>query len=167
MSDQTTHNLHQGSLLRRSSLLHRGSLWLCGCLLTVLCFSLLLQPVNIAQAAPLAQAPLPEDDSVEMDEDTVILIDVLANDSETNGSPLTLSEVGAPRIGTAEIVDNKIRYTPKPNFFGRDSFFYTVHNGDLTKTRQAAVSVVIKGSNDAPTQILLRNSILAQPHQHH
>ena len=121
-----------------------------------LLFCFLLWPLGVAQAAPLAQAPAPENDSVTIEEDTVILIDVLANDTETNGSPLTLAAVETPRTGTAEIVDNQIRYTPKPNFFGRDSFFYTVHNGDVTKTRQATVDVTITGLSDAPTEILLR-----------
>ena len=128
------------------------------CAQAVLTFFLLfaLWPTGIVQARPLAQAPAPEDDRVTIEEDTVILIDVLANDTETNGSPLTLSAVGAPRTGTAEIVNNQVRYTPKPNFFGRDSFFYTVHNGDVTKTRQATVDVTITGVSDAPTEILLR-----------
>ncbi len=138
--------------------LRRPALWRACRLLVVLLFCVVLWPMGVAQAAPLAQAPAPEDDSVTIEEDTVILIDVLANDTETNGSPLTLSAVGAPRTGTAEIVNNQIRYTPKPNFFGRDSFFYTVHNGDVTKTRQAAVNVTITGVSDAPTEILLRGS---------
>ncbi len=139
--------------------LRQRSLWFCCRLLVVLCFSFVFRPMGVVQAAPLAQAPAPENDSVTIEEDTVILIDVLANDTETNGSPLTLSAVETPRTGTAEIVNNQIRYTPKPNFFGRDSFFYTVHNGDVTKTRQATVDVLITGVSDAPTEILLRASL--------
>ncbi|MFN8444346.1 MAG: Ig-like domain-containing protein [Caldilineaceae bacterium] len=90
-------------------------------LLMLLC--LLFLPTPTVRAAPLAQAPVPEVDDVTTEEDTPILIDVLATDSETNGNPLTLAEVGEPRNGTAEIVGNQIRYTPKANFLGRDSFF--------------------------------------------
>ncbi|MBX3011338.1 MAG: DUF4397 domain-containing protein [Caldilineaceae bacterium] len=139
---------------------NRVQLWQSSQLLLVLLLScLLFLPTRVAQAAPLAQAPLPESDQVTTPEDTPILIDVLANDSETNGNPLTLSAVGTPTNGTAEIVANQVRYTPKANFFGRDSFFYTVHNGDVTKTRQATVDVTIVGSNDAPTEILLRATL--------
>lgn len=129
---------------------------------TVFClalFCLLFLPAPVVRAASLAQAPVPEADDVTTAEDTPILIDVLANDSETNGNPLTLAEVGVPRNGTAEIVGNQIRYTPKANFLGRDSFFYTVHNGDVAKTRQTDVNVTITGANDAPTEILLRRAL--------
>ncbi|MBI1299446.1 DUF4397 domain-containing protein [bacterium] len=125
-------------------------------LLLLLCWFCL--PISVAQAAPL-HVPEPQPDSVTTIEDTAVLIDVLANDTERNGDPLILFTVGQPRNGTAEIVDNKIRYTPKANFFGRDSFFYIVHNGDVTKTRQTTVDVIITGVNDAPTEILLRSSL--------
>lgn len=137
----------------------RYILRLCRRSVLVLFFCCLLWPTGIVQAAPLAQAPAPENDSITIEEDTAILIDVLANDTETNGSPLTLAAVETPRNGTTEIVNNQIRYTPKLNFFGRDSFFYTVHNGDVTKTRQATVDVTINGANDAPTELLLRGSL--------
>ncbi|CAN5774478.1 hypothetical protein BH10CHL1_BH10CHL1_31910 [soil metagenome] len=126
-------------------------------LLILLCW--LLLPVSMLQAAPLAQAPEPQSDSVTTPEDTSILIDVLANDTETNNSPLTLLAAGTPRNGTVEIVGNKLRYTPTANFFGNDTFFYIVHNGDLTKTRQTTVDVTITPVNDAPTAVLLRASI--------
>lgn len=132
----------------------RRSRWL-----VLVCLCLTLWSTTSAQAAPLAQAPEPTSDDVTTTEDTPLLINVLANDTETNGSPLTLSAVETPRNGTAEIVNNQIRYTPKLNFFGRDSFFYTVHNGDVTKTRQATVEVTIRGANDAPTEVLLRASL--------
>jgi len=118
-------------------------------------------PVAVAHAAPLAQIPEPQADSATTTEDTPVLIDVLANDTETNGNPLTLFAAGAPRNGTVAIVGNKIQYTPKTNFFGRDSFFYIVHNGDLAKTRQTEVEVTITGVNDAPTEVLLRGALFS------
>jgi hypothetical protein len=126
-------------------------------LLLLLCWFCL--PVAVAQAAPLAQVPEPQADSATTTEDTPVLIDVLANDTETGGNPLTLFAAGSPRNGTVAIVGNKIQYTPKANFFGRDSFFYIVHNGDLAKTRQTEVAVTITGVNDAPTEVLLRGAL--------
>lgn len=126
-------------------------------LLLILCS--LFMPTQFAQAAPLAQAPAPQSDSVTTAEDTPVLIDVLANDTEPNGAPLTLFAAGTPNKGTVEIIGNKIRYTPAPNFFGNDYFYYTVHNGDLTKTRQTTVDVTVTPVNDAPTEILLRAGI--------
>ena len=126
-------------------------------LLLLLCWFCL--PLAVAHAAPLAQVPEPQADSATTTEDTPVLIDVLANDTETNGNPLTLFAAGSPRNGTVAIVGNKIQYTPKANFFGRDSFFYIVHNGDLAKTRQTDVTVTISGVNDAPTEVLLRGAL--------
>jgi hypothetical protein len=126
-------------------------------LLLLLCWFCL--SAGVVQAAPLGQVPEPEADSATTTEDTAVLIDVLANDTETNGNPLTLSGAGQPRNGTVAIVGNKIQYTPKLNFFGRDSFFYIVHNGDVTKARQTTVDVTINGVNDAPTGVLLRGSL--------
>lgn len=126
-------------------------------LLVLICWFCL--PMVAAHAAPLAQAPEPQADSATTTEDTPVLIDVLANDTATNGNPLTLSGAGEPRNGTVAIVGNKIQYTPKANFFGRDSFFYIVHNGDLAAARQTTVDVTISGVGDAPTEVLLRGSL--------
>src|SRR5262249_46343698 len=43
---------------------------------------------------------------------------------------------------------SSVRYTPNPDFFGVDSFTYTVTDGALTST--ATVSVTVTPVNDAP-----------------
>lgn len=124
-------------------------------LLLLFCLST-LWPIGSLTAAPAAQAPKPLDDSVTVDEDNDILIDVLANDSPTAGKSLILGQVSTPSKGSVEIVYGQIRYTPKPNQFGFDQFFYTVNNGSITSTRQANVEVMIKAdNNDPPTAIIL------------
>lgn len=55
-------------------------------------------------------------------------VDVLANDSDP-GDTLTLLSLEQGKKGTAEIVDNKIRYTPGPSYQGEDSITYTVSDG--------------------------------------
>ena len=59
--------------------------------------------------------PLPRRDVVTATEDIPITIDVLANDRDPNNDPLTLAAVGKPSMGTAQIVNNKILYTPALN----------------------------------------------------
>ncbi|MEX2139567.1 MAG: Ig-like domain-containing protein [Pirellulales bacterium] len=57
-----------------------------------------------------------------------VVIDVLANDVDLDGDPLTITDITAPGNGTAVLApDGKtIRYTPSPGFTGTDVFQYTV-----------------------------------------
>ena len=42
---------------------------------------------------------------------------------------LVISAVGSPSHGTTAIESGQVRYTPAPNYFGPDSFTYTVSDG--------------------------------------
>ena len=75
--------------------------------------------------APEPEAPVANPDTASTKKDTSALIDVLSNDTVTNGS-LSLESVTQPPNGTAEIFNGKIEYTPKSGFTGLDSFSYTV-----------------------------------------
>ena len=61
-----------------------------------------------------------------------MVIDVLANDSDPDGDPLSIISV-SPRetgFGVVEIQsDNTILYTPNPGWWGGDEFVYTVSDG--------------------------------------
>jgi len=74
--------------------------------------------------------PVAVDDSVTTQEDTLVLIDVLANDSGLGDTPLNLVITTPPGHGTAEVVENQTRYTPNTSFNGVDSFTYTVTDAD-------------------------------------
>ena len=83
--------------------------------------------------------PLAVDDAAETVEDTPAFIDVLANDSDPNGDPLTVVEVSAPAHGTAMVAAaGTVEYTPEPDFHGTDRFTYVVGDGSGL-TAQAAV----------------------------
>lgn len=56
-----------------------------------------------------------------------ITLNVLANDSDPDGDPLTLVSFTAPSIGTASITGNALRYTASS--VGWDSFYYNVSDG--------------------------------------
>ncbi|NBC31711.1 MAG: tandem-95 repeat protein [Alphaproteobacteria bacterium] len=66
---------------------------------------------------------------------TPITISVLANDTDADGDPLTITDVGAPVSGEAVIAGanaSTITYTPDPDFidgFGLDAFSYTISDG--------------------------------------
>ena len=104
--------------------------------------------------------------SVNEDDATGVLIDVLANDSKgpanESGQTLTITNVGTPTHGTAVVeLDGgveKIRYTPTDaNYNGPDSFSYTITDNGTTngaadpKTHSATVNITVNPVNDAPT----------------
>ncbi len=117
--------------------------------------------VSVTTIAP-PSAPQLTPDVVDTQEDTPVTIDVLNNDFRNSGGELVLVAVGAPQSGTAQIVDNKVLYTPNANFNGGDLFFYSAHNGDPANTRQATVRVTIAAVTDGPTDILLDNNTIAE-----
>uniref|UniRef100_UPI0018805D47 tandem-95 repeat protein n=1 Tax=Oculatella sp. LEGE 06141 TaxID=1828648 RepID=UPI0018805D47 len=73
-------------------------------------------------------------------EDTPVTISVLSNDTFALGA--TVSAVTNGSNGTVVINPNgTVTYTPNPNFFGSDSFTYTVTSGGVTETASVTVTV--------------------------
>ncbi|HMN26742.1 MAG TPA: cadherin-like domain-containing protein [Caldilineaceae bacterium] len=60
---------------------------------------------------------------------TPITINVLGNDADPDGDPLTITINTPPSHGTATVEGNQIRYTPEAGFVGTDSFTYIVADG--------------------------------------
>ncbi|MBW3671661.1 MAG: tandem-95 repeat protein, partial [Acidobacteria bacterium] len=91
--------------------------------------------------------PVAVDDSVTTNEDTAVTIDVLANDSDVEGT-VTITGWMNPANGTVGCSTDCV-YTPSENFNGFDSFTYTItDSGGLTAT--AMVSITVNPVNDAP-----------------
>ena len=85
--------------------------------------------------------------------DTPIRIEVIANDTDPDGDPLTILAVEAPASGAAEIAADSqaLIYTPPASPWAQEVFVYTV--GDPSgETSTAAVVVVFVGEpgNDDP-----------------
>jgi len=95
--------------------------------------------------------PVANDDSVTTQEDTpAIAINVLANDTDLDNDPLTVSAVTQGSSGSVTInTDSTLTYTPNANFFGTDSFIYTVRDskGGIDT---AKVNVTVGSVDDAP-----------------
>jgi hypothetical protein len=85
------------------------------------------------------------------DEDTPVVIDVLANDSDPDHDPLTIESVDTPGKGTAQISNGgtRVSYTPAAGVSGQDSFTYTVNDG-RGEEATATVTVTINPVNDLP-----------------
>ncbi|MEU8815898.1 Ig-like domain-containing protein [Actinoplanes sp. NPDC048796] len=100
--------------------------------------------VTVANGVPVARP-----DSVTVPAGVVATIDVLANDSDPNRDPLTVTVDVAPGHGTATVgADGKITYTPAAGYRGTDSFHYTVADG---KGGTAGATVTLGVVNTAPT----------------
>ena len=60
-----------------------------------------------------------------------VLINVLSNDVDPNGDPLTIANITGPVNGTALVNQNEtVTYTPPRNFNGSDVFVYNVTDGN-------------------------------------
>lgn len=60
---------------------------------------------------------------------TSILIPVLANDSDADGDPLTITDVTRPTLGAATIESGKIRFTPPRSWSAPIQFEYGISDG--------------------------------------
>lgn len=75
---------------------------------------------------------------------------LLSNDRDPEGEMLAISNLSDPANGLVELLSNgNLRYIPNPNFFGSDSFGYTVSDGN-GGTDTATVTVTVTGVNDDP-----------------
>ena len=105
--------------------------------------------------------PEARDDVAVTNEDTSVLINVVANDEDDdtgNGRSQTLTiqsgSVTAPSHGTAVIENNKIRYTPAADYYGTDTFRYTVTDGYAgSVSSTATVTVTVNPVNDPPVAV--------------
>jgi hypothetical protein len=70
-----------------------------------------------------------------------VTIAVLANDTDPDGDPLTLTGVTQGKHGTVVLARGMVTYTPEANFTGTDDFTYTVSDGHDTDTARVTVTV--------------------------
>ena len=91
------------------------------------------------------------DDNSSIDEDTSIIINVLANDSFITTSPISIDASNGDNgtVGVTKSSPPQITYSPNSDYFGNDLFSYTITQGD--KTSSAEVEVDINPINDAPS----------------
>ncbi len=78
----------------------------------------------------LNTAPLAADDTAEAEAGRLLLLDVLANDTDADGDPLLVTVASTTDNATVSVLeDGTIRYVAAPDFSGTDSFAYTVSDG--------------------------------------
>jgi Ca2+-binding RTX toxin-like protein len=104
-------------------------------------------------------APTVSDDTVSAGKNIRTTIDVLANDTDTDGTvdPTTVVVVDGPDHGTLSInaTTGKVTYTPTKNYVGADTFTYTVKDNEgnvsdaATVTLDVASKITLTSANEA------------------
>jgi cysteine-rich repeat protein len=100
---------------------------------------------------PVNDAPVGVGDTFSTGEDTALLVlgsTLVANDTDADADPLTVTAVGTATNGTAVLAAGDITFTPTANFVGDATFEYTVSDGTATAT--ATVAIAVGGVNDPP-----------------
>ena len=95
---------------------------------------------------PSNQAPTAVNDSSTTTQDTPVTINVIANDTDPDGTidPATVTITGVAGYGTAIANANgTVTYTPTTGFTGTDTFTYTVKDNDGATSNEATVTVTV------------------------
>ena len=104
--------------------------------------------------ASVNDAPVAQDDTVSLLEDATLMINVLGNDSDIDGSlaPASVMLVSDPASGVVAVdpANGSVTYTPLDDFAGNDSFSYQVNDSDGASSNTATVSLTVDPVNDAP-----------------
>ena len=89
------------------------------------------------------QAPDAVDDAATTQQNTGVVINVLANDTDPDDDVLSVASVTQPTHGSAVINPNQtITYTPNAGFVGNDSFSYVADDGHgATDTANVSITV--------------------------
>jgi len=95
--------------------------------------------------------PVANPDSTNTLQEVPVDIYVLANDTVQNGRTLSIAAYTQPANGTVSLNGNQtLRYTPRTNFLGSDSFNYTISDG-TGGTNVAVVTITVFPVNHPPT----------------
>jgi uncharacterized repeat protein (TIGR01451 family) len=109
--------------------------------------------VNLTVTPKPNRAPVAVNDAFTVTQESAgNVLAVLANDSDPNSDPLTLTQVSAPAHGAATRAGNTVLYTPTAGYVGADAFTYTVSDGKTTAQATVHLTVTPK-PNRAPVAV--------------
>ena len=96
-------------------------------------------------------APVATNDLATVSEDSgPNTVNVLTNDADADGDPLTVTAVTQGANGSVTFTAGAVAYTPAANYFGNDQFTYSIADGQ-GGTDTATVFVTVNNVNDAPS----------------
>ena len=106
--------------------------------------------VTVTVSTPPNHPPVAADDTATTSKNKAVTIAVLANDSDPDGDPLTITSVATAANGTVAATATRVTYTPNRNFLGTDGFSYTITDGRGGSASARVTVSVVEGANHPP-----------------
>ena len=109
--------------------------------------------------------PVAVNDSASTVQNTAVTIaagTLIANDTDADGNPLTITSVQLPTNGTVALVAGSVVFTPTPGYTGTASFDYTINDGQggtSTATVNVTVTAVV-AVNNPPVAVPDSNAVV-------
>jgi hypothetical protein len=100
----------------------------------------------VVGVTPVNDPPVANDDTGEVDEDSSVILDVLANDTDVDGDTLGVTDIdnvspaGATALANG---DGTVTYTPPAGYTGDGSFTYRATDGSAASSDEAMVSLTV------------------------
>ncbi|WP_267894146.1 Ig-like domain-containing protein [Pseudoalteromonas sp. T1lg48] len=104
-------------------------------------------PGVIALSVQGNQAPVANDDTYQVPQNSDTSLDVLSNDADADGDPLHIINVESA-LGEAEILDNQVLYRTPTQYLGVDTLLYSIM--DTQGNTHSATAQVNIAVNQAP-----------------
>ncbi len=115
---------------------------------------------------PVNNSPVANDDTASVDSGESVTINVLSNDTDSDGDTLSIDSVTQGTKGTVTLSDNTIIYTSNSGESGTDTFEYTISDGNEgTDTGQVTVTInedpqpTILAANDDETSTYANTAV--------
>lgn len=115
-------------------------------------------PSPVGSPSPTGNlTPVAVDDTLTVRQGRTVDVDVLGNDTDPDGDPLTVASVGPAALGTVTLSDGVVQYSAPTTATGTDTFTYVVTD-DVAGEATATVTVTVV----PPATATLR--VPARPH---
>ena len=106
--------------------------------------------------------PTAVDDTATTTQGQSTIIDILANDTDDDGS-ISLNSIqiaSEPTNGTVTVNDDgTVTYTPSDRFVGTDSFTYTVQDNDAQSSEAATVNITVENAAPEITEVQIPDNV--------
>jgi len=103
---------------------------------------------------PENNPPIANNDSATTLKDTPVTINVLVNDNDPDGDPITIVNVTNPPNGSVINNGNSVSYTPDSGWTGTDTFDYTISDGN-GGSDTATVTVTVHEGEEPPGDCII------------
>jgi|GEM_PF-1360697 len=111
-------------------------------------------PATVTVTVTANQPPMANADAAATDQNVAVAINVIANDTDPEGQPLSVGSFDAVSTGGQAVscAGTSCTYTPSGGYTGIDTFTYTATDG-VNPSNPATVTVTVTAPNLAPTAV--------------